>query len=134
MDVDPDERGVGGRRDRQRGAGVVAEHVDPDRHVDGVGQCRRDGRHLRDDVFRNVIGMERRVAEVLEDDAVDAARLEPGGILECAGSDGPAVAVESRCAGERREVNHADNGAVGVESLRECCGRGHIDAGCEPNK
>jgi hypothetical protein len=75
VDIDADEVKASGRCDGQRTGGIVAEHVDAAQRVAFPGQRCGDPSHRRDDVRRDRALEERRIAEVLEDPAVQA-RLE----------------------------------------------------------
>jgi hypothetical protein len=116
--VDADEGGARGRRHRERGHGVVPEDVDPDRDVDRLPDGPGRGGHLRDDVRGHLIGIERRVAEVLHQDGVDATGVQRTSVGERALPDPRPVAAEARRTRKRFEVDHPD------DAVRELHGDG----------
>jgi len=80
VDVHPAERRANRGSDGDRGQAVVPEHVHAHRQVAGLSHRAGECRHLGDDVFRHVVGVERSVTEVLDRDGVDAALGESLGV------------------------------------------------------
>ena len=88
--VDPDPAGTGNHRRRQGGDAVIAQTVDADRQAGLASTRTRDHGQRRGHGRRNrvaeVASVERRVPEILDDQAVDAARGPgpgiPKGVLE----------------------------------------------------
>ena len=113
VDVDADEFGADRGGDGQRRARVVLQHVHAERgsrqRSADLGGDHADGRHGG---RLDAPGRERRVAEVLDEHRVHAALDEGVGVGECGGHDARHRPVPSRAAGQRREVDHADDRAL----------------------
>jgi len=125
VDVDADEVGASGRGDGDRRRPVVAEHVHPDRAVGGLADRPGQRREFRDDVVRYALGVERRVAEVLDDHRVDAAvgqslGVAAGRLVERVSSR---LGVVPRRARQRRQMHHPDHRRRGTEGVTVHTGR-----------
>jgi len=109
VDVDPDEARARRDGDGQRGLGVVAEHVDPQRDPGRRGaHGERRGRHRGHGDRRDAARLEGRVAEVLHHDALEAGLREEPRVGRGRGEHGAEIAGEARARREWREVDDAN--------------------------
>jgi hypothetical protein len=117
VDVDADEVTAGGCGGRDRPRAVVPEDVDPDREVGRLADRPGEARQVGDDVRRDVLGVERGVAEVLDHQGVDAAGGEPFGVTagDLVEALAAAPGVVAGRAGQRRQVDHPDDRLPGAE-------------------
>src|SRR5712691_6356123 len=127
VDVDADELGAGRGGNGQRGARVVLQHVDADGHA---GQGAADGGHEdghgRDGAGLDVARRERRVPVVLDEQGVHAALDEDGGVGHRGHGRALHRAVPAGAAGQRRQVNHADERASQAHAGSEIVTRGVV--------
>ena len=118
QDVDSNERRPTRHGDRQRAESIVAQHVDPERHVRRAADFARESRHRRNRDRGNTTGIERSVAEVLDHQAIDSARAERFGIAQDELTNGIQITGPTRRPRQRRQMQHADDGNTNRRPLR----------------
>jgi hypothetical protein len=109
--VHPHEAGAGGGGDREGGAHVVLQHVDPDRQRDRAADLGDRHRHPGHARRVHPARGERHVAVILHHDRVGSALGEGARVVERGAQHRGHVAVPARTARERAQVDHADDGA-----------------------
>lgn len=111
--VHSDECRAGGTGDGEAGEAVVAEHVDADGDFDGADDMIDHDGHGGDGFCRDAIGVERGIAEVFDDDSVEAGIGEELGLGDGAVDDFLHRQHGAGGAGERGEMDHGDEAEVG---------------------
>ena len=116
--VGADEVGAGRERDRQRCLGIVEQDLDADRQrARGPHELARHGRHDRDRLASGLDAV-RLVVLVLDEDAVELADAIRRELCQRVRHDGR-QAGRAGIAGQRGEVDHADQRLRGREALSE---------------
>ena len=106
--VDTDERQLVHGRQRQRGASIVAQHVDSEGQTPGeAGDLRQDPAHRSHGDRRDVLGKERCVPEVLDQDGIRAG-VDPQTRVPPSPFENRGHRIMPRTARQALEVDHAD--------------------------
>jgi hypothetical protein len=119
VDVDANEACPHRRGHREGGQRIGTQDVDAERQRDGAADLRRHRGHRGHARGVHSPGGERHVAEILDEESVDAAvgeglRVGQSGPRDLVHGAGPA-----RAAGQRLEMHHADHRLGGAEYPRE---------------
>ena len=108
VDIHADETAAARGAQGKGGAGVIAQDVKADGQGDGLADGATNRGHGGDGFGADGGFGERDVAEVLDEDRVCAALLVGAGIGDGGFDEGRELAAPARCAGQRGEVNNAD--------------------------
>jgi hypothetical protein len=119
VDVDPDELGSNGRRNRQGAPRIVAQDI----HSEGMSETsphllaedRQESHRMRRDATRII----RRIAEILQQEPIHSALGERFGIGQNSRAHALPIAFESRSPRQSRRMKHADDGLLDAEDVTE---------------